>query len=91
MKLTARASRQYPAVRHDCLFLHRWLSPETGLAEDSARGECSDKSVGRLLTAFAESLLLLAGHQHRRMTFPEVLLVIRKLDLVVDRELVPKT
>ena len=62
-----------------------------GLEEDLARGECSDKSVVRLLTAFAESLLLLAGHQHRRMTFPEVSLAIRKLDLVVDRELALKT
>ena len=61
-----------------------------GAEEDLARVECFDKFVGRLLTAFAESPLLLAGHQHRRMTFPEVLLVIRKLDLVVDRELVLK-
>ena len=62
-----------------------------GAEEDLARVECFDKSVGRLLTAFAEIRLLPAGHQHRRMTFPEVLLVIRMLDLVVDRELVPKT
>lgn len=61
-----------------------------GLEEDLARAECSDMSVGRLLTAFAGSLLLLVDHQHRRMTFPEVLLAIRRLDLVVDRELVLK-
>ena len=39
--------------------------------EDSVRGKCFEKVVGQLLTAFAESLSLLAGHQHRRMTCPE--------------------
>lgn len=62
-----------------------------GWEEDSVRGECLDKVVGRLLTAFAESLLLLVGHQHRRTTFPEAWLAVRKLDWVVDRDLVLET
>ena len=91
MKREATVSHRCPVVKHDCLCLYRRLSPERGVEVDLARGECFDESVARLLTAFAESLLLLAGHQHRRMTFPGVLLAIRRLDLVVDRELVLKT
>ena len=91
MKQEATVSRRYPVVKHDCLCLHRRLSQEMEAEAGLVRGECFDKSVARLLTAFAESPLLLAGHQHRRMTFPGVLLAIRRLDLVVDRELVLKT
>ena len=72
MQQEATVSRRYLVVKHDCLCLNRRLSQETEVEADLARVECSDKSVARLLTAFAESLLLLASHQHRRMTFPGV-------------------